>query len=187
MLIYSTTDAILYKPELSEGLEKNIYIMDRFQKTDVSKDDEFQWVFRDFYQMRRFYSDTFAKHYFVLLEQLKTTRNLSFKMAIERVKHIRNSYEMSFSSKLLHTINPLHPIWDSIVTVRHFGIKAPYASAKDREEACCQRYIEFENRFNAFMKSADGQALINLFDKRFPGNGISNVKKIDFILWQDRP
>ena len=183
---YSEADTILHKPEMAKGLEKYIYIMDRLQKTNVSKDEEFQHVFRDFYQMRRFYSDDFAKHYFILMEQLKATRDISFRMAIERVKHIRCSYEMSFSSKLVHTINPLHPIWDSIVTNRHFGIKAPRASIKDRESACCQRYEMYEDRFYDYLSTTEAQSLIHLFDKRFPDNGISDVKKIDFILWQDR-
>ena len=41
---------------------------------------------------------------------------------------------MSFSSKLLHTIKPEYPIWDSVVTKEHFGIRPPYASCKNRED-----------------------------------------------------
>ena len=186
MIAYTEADAILHKPELAAGLEKYKYIMDRLQKTDVSNDEEFQRVFRDFYQMRRFYSDDFAKHYFILMEQLKTARDISFRMAIERIKHIQGSFEMSFSSKLVHTINPRHPIWDSIVTNRHFEIKAPYASVKDRENACCQQYKMYEDQFYNYLSTVEAQTLIRMFDKRFPDNGISDVKKIDFILWQDR-
>ena len=37
------------------------------------------------------------------------------------------------------------------------------------------------------MKNDDeAKDIIVMFDKYFPDNKISNVKKIDFILWQDR-
>lgn len=186
MIQIENVEKILQKPEIETGLNKYQYIMKSLHETDVSSDKEYQSVFRDFYQMRRFYSDEFAQHYFHLLEQMKHTNNMTFKMAIERVKHIQNTYEISFSSKLAHTINPLLPIWDSVVTGKHFQIRAPYASAKDREKACCQKYAEFEEKFYSYMSSMEGQALIFKFDQRFPDSGISDIKKIDFILWQDR-
>ena len=126
-------EEILKKPALQNGLQSYKFIMERLHRTDVSADKEFQVAFRNFYQMRRFYSDEFARHYFRLMEQMKDSRNMSFKMALERIKHIQNTYEMSFSSKMMHTINPFHPIWDSVVTKKHFGISAPYVK-KNREE-----------------------------------------------------
>jgi hypothetical protein len=182
----TTVGEILEKPILAEGLEKYNYIMSRVQETNVSSDLDFQKVFRDFYQMRRFYSEHFARHYFTLMEQLKDTENMTFEMAIERIKHIQGTYEMSFASKLLHTIEPLHPIWDSVVTQRHFAIKVPYASCKNREIACCMRYAEYEDKFYDYMASDEGRTIIEQFDKKFPDNKISDVKKIDFVLWQDR-
>lgn len=90
---------------------------------------------------------------------------MTFRMAMERVKHIQNSYEMPFSSKLAHTINPVHPIWDSVVTKKHFGMYAPYPSCKNREEVCCQRYSEYEDLFYDYMASEEGCALIRMFDE----------------------
>ena len=186
MIKIENVEKTLQKPEIEIGLKKYQYLMKNLHETDVSSSKEYQNVFRDFYQMRHFYSDEFAQHYFRLMEQMKYTKNMTFEMAIERVKHIQYTYEISFSSKLTHTINPLHPIWDSVVTRKHFQIRAPYASVKDREKACCQKYTEFEEKFYNYMSSADGQELIVKFDQRFPNNGISDIKKIDFILWQDR-
>jgi hypothetical protein len=36
------------------------------------------------------------------------------------------------------------------------------------------------------MATEEGCMIIRTFDERFPNNGISDVKKIDFILWQDK-
>jgi len=178
---------ILAKPALKEGLKKYQYIMQAVQDTDVRTDAEFQKIFRDFYQMRRFYSDDFARQYFILMQQLKDAGpDMTFRMALERVKHIQGTYEMSFSSKLAHTINPLLPIWDNVVTKSHFGIRAPYAGAKDKEKACCRKYAEFEDAFYDYMATDEGMQIIHAFDEAFPDSGISDVKKIDFVLWQDR-
>jgi hypothetical protein len=183
----NTIGEIMEKPILAEGLEKYNYIMSRIHETNVSSDLDFQNVFRDFYQMRRFYSEHFARHYFILMEQLKDSgENMTFEMAMERIKHIQGTYEMSFASKLLHTIDPLHPIWDSVVTKQHFAIKAPYASCENRAQACCLRYAEYEDKFYDYMTTDEGRTIIERFDKKFPDNGISDVKKIDFVLWQDR-
>lgn len=176
---------ILKKPDLKAGLKSYSSIMERIQKTDVSTDMEFQGIFRDFYQMRRFYSDEFAKHYFKLMEEMKFCKEMRFSMAMERIKHIRNTYEMSFASKMTHTIDPLHPIWDRIVTKKHFGISAPTVK-KERESACCKRYDAYEDKFYDYMASDEGMMIIRLFDEQYPASGITDVKKVDFVLWQDR-
>ena len=49
---------------------------------------------------------------------------------------------MSFSSKILHTINHNLPIWDSIVTKDHFDIKAPAESKKYDRIIEASKYIK---------------------------------------------
>lgn len=178
-------EQILTAPALKAGLEKYQYIMERFRKVDVSEDTEFQGVYRDFYQMRRFYSDEFARKYFRLMEQLKEMDAVTFKMVFERVKHIQCTYEISFSSKMAHTFNPQMPIWDKIVATDHFGFRSPTGS-NDREQKMVGRFEEYSGKFRGYMKSREGQMVIGMFDKIFPDSGISDVKKIDFILWLDR-
>ena len=176
---------ILEKPELVTALKKYNFIMKRLHQTDVSVDTEFQTTFRDFYQMRRFYSDEFASQYFALLEQLKKTKDVSFQTAIDKLLQVQGTYEMSFASKMIHTINPEHPIWDSVVTKRHFRINPP-AGKKDKKKACSDKYDYYEKMFFDFMKREKGRLIIRLFDEKFPDEKISDAKKIDFVLWQDR-
>lgn len=185
MVTKEKVEQILTAPALKAGLEKYQYIMGRFRKVDVSEDTEFQSVYRDFYQMRRFYSDEFARKYFRLMEQLKGMDGVTFKMAFERVKHIQCTYETSFSSKMAHTFNPQTPIWDKIVTTDHFGFRSP-TGQKDREQKTVRRFEDYSGKFCGYMKSKEGQMFIGMFDKAFPDSGISDVKKIDFILWLDR-
>lgn len=60
-----------------------IYGYKRKSKADTcgsQVDTEFQNIYRDFYQMRRFYSDEFARKYFRLMEQIKGMSGVTFKM-----------------------------------------------------------------------------------------------------------
>lgn len=41
---------------------------------------------------------------------------------------------VSFSSKLVHTLEPEQPIWDRSVTDKHFGYKISAYGTKDREK-----------------------------------------------------
>ena len=184
MITESSAKDILIKPELKRGIEKYKYIMQRVKVADVSSDLKFQETYRDFYQLRRFYTDEFVGRYFKLMEQNKDATDFSFKRAFEHVKHIQCTYEISFSSKLAHTLNSALPIWDSIV-IKHFGIKAPGYS-RDRENKIYEKYDVFRQKFYDYMCSQEGKMLITMFDDAFPDSGISDVKKIDFILWQDR-
>ena len=185
MITKETVTQILEKPVLTQGLEKYKYIMNTVHTTNVSTNIEFQNCYRDFYQLRRFYSDEFAKKYFNLMENLKEMPQVSFQMAFEQVKNIQGTDEISFSSKLAHTLNPDIPVWDSVVTNKHFGIKVP-AGTKDREQKIFERYLLYCEKYFEYLKSEEGQMLVAMFDETFPDTGISDVKKIDFILWQDR-
>ena len=177
---------IVKKPEISIGLERYKFFRENLFVEDITKDQRYQNEFRTFYQMRRFYSDDFAKQFFEILESLKTEKELSYEEVLMRLYEIRGTFEMSFSSKLLHTIFPEYPIWDSVVTRNHFNIKGPYNSCKDKRAVCVSRYAIFKARFYEYLDTKEGRELIKLFDAQFPDNGISNVKKVDFILWQDR-
>lgn len=185
MITEEKVEEILKKTILRQGIDKYEFIMNRVKLVDVSSDLEFQKTYRDFYQLRRFYSDEFATKYFTLMEQMKNMSTITFEMAFERVKHIQCTYEISFSSKLAHTLNPSLPVWDSVVTKNHFGINAPVVK-KDKEQKIIERYQLYSERYCEYLRSDEGQMLIQKFDEAFPDREISDVKKIDFILWQDR-
>lgn len=179
---------ILDVPVLESYLKTYKYLMDTVQKTNVATDMKFQDTYRDFYQIRRFYSDAFASSYFEIMEAMKSQDEISFKLVFEWVRRIKNSAEMSFSSKMVHTFRSDQPIWDSRVATVHFGLSVPPPD-KDwgkRETVCIDRYENYKEIFYEYMKSKEGKLLIECFDKKFPNYEISDVKKIDFILWQDR-
>ena len=185
MITQEKAREILQKPGLKKGIEKYRYIMQQLNRVDVAADIEFQKAYKTFYYLR-FCSQDFCKQYFKLMQQLKNNTKLDFETVFDKVKTFqqkngKDTNQISFSSKLAHTINPSNPIWDSIVTnENHFNLCC------DNVDTAVAVYNEYKTKFNDYLSSSIGQELIKIFDEYLPNSGISDVKKIDFILWQDR-
>jgi len=175
------TKRIIYKIE--PGLKKYNTIMDKIHSVDVSKDAEFQRNFNGFYRMRQ-RSKTFYSTYYSLMEKCKSTP-MEFKDILETLYHELNRVEPSFSSKLLATINTSMPIWDVFV-LKNLNLKKPPQYSKTRLEDTVKLYDKIVNWYHHKTKSSEGIEMIKIFDEAYPDSNISNIKKIDFILWQTR-
>lgn len=104
-----------------------------------------------------------------------------FGLIINDIKSIKsiNSKQVSFTSKMLNILNN-SPIYDSRVEnalTIFFRISFP--------DDLVDRYIEVVKWYNNTQYQNDRNDLINEFDSQFPkyANCISDVKKIDFMLW----
>ena len=184
MLKANNLEAILNRPELAKGLEQYLYLRRRLYETNVSQDREFQRAFNHFYRMRQ-RPAAFYTAYFSYMEEHKYGC-VSFEETLSYFYEQFNRMEISFSSKLISLIDPTYPVWDSIVAGDHFGIKAPYASVKDRLRKAIDRYKDYQCSYMQFLKTPEARQMIAAFCNKFPDSEISDVKKIDFILWQDR-
>jgi hypothetical protein len=40
--------------------------------------------------------------------------------------------------------------------------------------------------YNDYHKDERGQKIIELYDEEYPNTGITDIKKIDFVIWQIR-
>lgn len=188
MLKYHSFEEIFGQKEkvLKKGLDKYINIMTTFKKINIADNLEFQKTFRNFYKISHRINEFYIE-YFKYFEGIKNDTNIDFKTILTNINSFSGYLEMSFSSKILHTINPDYPIWDSVVTKGHFEIEAPKESSKyDRIIEAVKKYNMYKDKFYEFMNSTEGKKIITAFDNYFPDSKISDAKKIDFILWQDR-
>lgn len=174
--------AILAKPRMLTGIERYRSIMEKLWRVDVSLDERFQKTYENFYTLGR-YSKEFRRDYFAYMERCKETVP-SFEEALSYFLKY-GTLEVSFSSKLVHTLDPEQPIWDKNVTDRHFGYKIPAYGTKDREKKILNRYKRYKRDFLNYVASDDGKAVIRAFDEAFPKTGFTDLKKVDFVLWQD--
>lgn len=177
---------ILRKPELVYGLNEYIKIQRVANNTEKEFKNDSIKDYRNFYRMTNsWYHDDFINTYFSILNDLRGSYNKSnleanFKMILNRlhkcgIKYkngkINNRYEMSFTSKLLHTVDPILPIWDSVVATKHFGYSLPSKEEKDRENDIpalyYRKYDEYRKNFKEYIADdKKGKILIRLFKEK---------------------
>ena len=181
-----------------KGLYDYQYIMNNWENVS---DDDFYKVYYNFYLsarggiMRR---DGNKVPYYKKLREISP--NEDFIEVLNQLKDEMqsNSYEFSLVSKLLHTRNPVMPIYDSKVreylskneevefwwyrNKDMYGNTAPRGTIEIEQikhdwQELCKWYLSFQ-------ESVRCKKWIEWFDINFPEfKNISNVKKIDFIIF----
>ncbi len=165
-----------------------------YKKTlDIEKinSPEYQKNFTYYYKVRR--DKVWLNQFYNYMNVIKHREDIAFSDILKKLSSwehkVRKSNknpngfaatnEVSFASKLLTTINPNYPIWDSQV-VSALGIKVENNSI----DAYIKAYQNLTDKITEIINSADGQKAIELFDKQFPNYiWVSKYKKIDFYLW----
>lgn len=166
------------------GVKPYKQIMSMLQEVDVAKDKDFQRLFNAYYKLRQRKTEWY-KVYYLCMEKNKNNPALTFEQILREIFNKTKTVEASFSSKMLATINPKMPIWDRQV-MKALDVKLPQNADKEKRlvrtvqiyDELCKWYKDlFENHKDVV------DMAIKEFDKYYPKSRISNVKKIDFILW----
>lgn len=166
------------------------------RKVNVAADKDYQKNFTGYYRVRR--DKKWLQSYYEFMEQHKNDDPLTFEEVLRYLssvphrvtKTIKNksgmaaTLEVSFSSKMLATINPNYPIWDSQV-VKALGIEVDdEVPTETRLVNYVKAYAKLKKEVDDFIPTAEGQECIRLHDELFPDfKDINPVKKIDFYLW----
>ena len=147
--------------------------------TDLSSDADFQKLFNGFYNVRK--GDIWRKEYYSLFHSVKNSTP-SFQYIITELKNRVGTVEASFSSKMLATINPTMPIWDSRV-LESLGLTKDWNKEHSINNAM-SIYNNICDWYSDYLKSSEAEANVFVFDAWFPEyKDISDVKKIDYLLW----
>lgn len=179
---------ILNGKELKTGMLKYKAIMDMVQDADVSHDKEFQKKYNGFYRMRQRPKE-YYEMYYIYMQRCKKDKELCIDDIATYIYNKTKRCELSFSSKLLATINPNMPVWDTIVAQNHFGISYTVYTPKkyaSRLEMIIDKYHEYTNAYLEYMNGEEAKMIVRLFDKVYPNMNITDVKKVDLVLWKDR-
>lgn len=182
-MIELTTDQIdRTLPRIEGGLKQYVSLQETLQKTDVSKNREFQKKFNHYYRVRR--NTKWQSQYYALMQDSKKT-GISFQNALKAIYENTGRLEASFASKLVASIHPEKPVIDKFV-LKNSGLKMPYASSKDRERKIIDVYNQLQDKFESFLLTKNGKYLVQKFMELFLKDKISHVKMIDLVLWQAR-
>lgn len=168
------------------SIPRYIEVMERLYRVDVSKDADFQKLFKGFYRVRQKSSAWYAA-YFGLMEESKS-RKPTFPETLDalRARLGNDAYEPSFSSKLVATLNPFCPIWDEFV-LQNTGHTPPSYMSRTKHDEAKTAYASIVDWYNRFMRSSEGRRWISIFNEHVDESyRLSDIKKVDFILWQIR-
>ena len=162
-------------------LKKYIWLEENLHTCNVSSDPQYQSTFSGFYRMR-FVTEEYRKGFFALFESIKENPNPSFEEVSRLLYAIDKRHEFSFISKMLHTINPSKPIFDSQVNaalkVRTF--QPDFENKLKEDQKVLDRISE---QYKVLMDLSAVKCILNEIDKRTHPGQISVEKKIDFVLW----
>ena len=180
--ISAVKEALKLLVERKADIAKYCDLQRRSLEVNVAEDRDFQKAFTAFYRLRR--NDAWRDYYFKLFEEQKNKKNeISFGEIQLRLFQHCGQIESSFSSKMLATINPQMPIWDSYV-LKNLGLKLNGMNKELRFSLAVVLYDKICSWYKDFLKTEEAKKMLDLFDQAFPEfRDITKVKKIDFIIW----
>ncbi len=164
------------------SLHRYVKIMERLQnKSSIANDKDFQKLFNSFYVVRR--NDTWRKYYYELFQNCREQHDncVTFEYILQNLHTHTGQVEASFASKMLASINPEMPLWDR--RVLHYFKKYDLEGSNAQERMHCA--IKTHDIIIEKYHDQEQQNFIKIFDNYFPSypHKISNVKKIDCIIW----
>lgn len=178
-------DMILNNQKLQKAITKYEYLINHINQID----DIYIKTFCSLFNMRQhsfskapsnFNYKHFIDKYFNYFRQICNDPSITFEDVFNTVSGFSYRDELSFSSKMFHLLKPEYPIWDSILRNKdHFNTIRKDGTKLDQ-------YYDYKDKFDKYINSAQGKLIIDRFNCKFCNCNISNTKKIDFVLWQDR-
>lgn len=167
-----------------KGINQYLAIMEMFPSIDVSKDRNFQRHFNAFYRIRQ-RTDKWYTEYYSYMERSKN-KSVRFEDVLDHIHTILKRYEPSFSSKLAATLDPNEPVWDKYV-LKNTEQKAPCYTAPNKLIIAKNIFGNIRQWYVKQMNSDEGKMMMEIFNNMVKDhNKITNVKKVDFILWKTR-
>lgn len=158
-------------------------ILEAVKTTDTSRNLAFQHSFNAFYRVRR--NAGWREKYYCLFEKAKE-KHYSFADIISSLYQLTGNVEASFTSKMLAAIDPEKPIWDQYV-LQNLGLQLKGKTAEEKIANAIEAYNKIEKWYSAYLKTDEARECIRVFDRWLPSySWLSNVKKIDYLLWSKR-
>ncbi|SFG29716.1 hypothetical protein [Pontibacter chinhatensis] len=172
-----------------ESIEVHKYLMQKFSRTNAAEDLLFQFLYRSFYRLDNAgLTAEFKTAYFNIFEEERANQHPNIKAILQKLRNFKNkkgqeNVQFSFATKLANTINNSYPIYDSEVA-RVFGYSRPLD--KDFDKKVDKYLLQFQHIREAYDKILAENLLkptIELFNNRFQGHSLPEMKRLDFIFW----
>lgn len=181
----STRSFVLSSVVIRSGIDRYCRLMSLFNGGEGCGDKTFRRLYTGFYRVRR--PASWIESYFALMSDFSRRGENDFGAILKAVDAIPGGgVEISFSSKMLATIDPKMPIWDSQVKAALGLADIPAHGSKDcREARAIGLYGELRAAFARLLAEADVKREIAAFDSLLPdyAKALTDEKKLDYLLW----
>jgi hypothetical protein len=184
-ILGANTDTDYLFERIKVPLEKYVWIQEQVRSSGWNSNyPEFRRRFNGFYRVRR--GSAWQVSFFGLMDETrKTGSGISFRDCLSRMHVKTGSWEASFTSKLIATLDPKQPVIDSVV-LRNLNLRLPRPHENDRAGKIVALHDQLAALFSDFIQSEIGRDQIEIFRNHFHGTEISDVKIVDLMLWQLR-
>ena len=177
-----------------ESIEVYKFLVDRFKETeDISKDEVYKFLYRSFYRIDNAgLTKEFKNEYFKILQEFRTVSEYSDETIISIANRLDKfltkknvkSFQFSFISKMLNTIDVNSPIWDSEVRlVFNFKTIKSTLPLDTKIKMAIEQLEYMKGEYKKIGSSNLLNEIIQELDEKYGTVNISFNKKLDFILW----
>ena len=162
--------------------------LDKYQEI-LAEDKSFTIAFRRkfiaYFRVRR--NKKWQDAYFGLFQDLSEKDDVSFSHIIRELFNLTGQVEPSFSSKMLHILNPDMPIWDQHVLKSMKIDSRLKGSPENKINQAIENYKILIRNYKDFLDSKEGKKFIHEFDHKLQSfRSISDLKKVDAFIWKLR-
>lgn len=170
--------------KVKPGVQKYLALMDKLTSVDVADDRTFQRAYNGFYRVKQ-RAPLWYEIYYRFMQQGKSLVP-TFPDTLDYLYQATGRYEPSFASKLVATLDPDKPVWDKHV-LQNLSVEAPAYYSRTKLEDAKTCYALMGSWYQGFLASEKGAKWIGLFNEHvLDHHKITDLKKVDFILWQMR-
>lgn len=187
-LVKANESKILNKID-KESIEIYKFLQHEFLKGNITKNCLFQFVYRSFYRLDNAgLTKEFKQEYFNIMEEYRGSDNVNPHEIVMRLYNFErikgdNSIQFSFTTKLINTVKNDYPIYDAEIA-KVFGFSK--YNLKDLEKKINKYLDKHRIIYDTYNKIIKDKLLANTlekFDEKFYENNLTNIKKIDFVIW----
>ena len=156
-------------------------------RIDVSTNEDFQALYKGYYFPAPI-SHEFLNLYFQYMQESRY-QCPSFRAAIESIRDFSGQVHYSFTSKLLHTLNPQNPVLDKHI-MRLLGFQLMDSNSGNYTERInyyCNVFDTVSNEYRNYANAPFMKEAIEHFNCLFPEyRNIDYSKKVDMLLFRLR-
>lgn len=191
--ILQNLDTLLQSFDPKQDIKPYVWMMDELPKRNIAQDQEFQRNYRNYWAMNaaRLCKEYLAA-YFNLFEEWKhRPAQINVEEVARRLLEIpthsnnRRSLQFSFVTKLVHTVNPHLPIYDSMI--ESFYMLPTGAQGEPTEQKLRRLLASYEFLCDEHKRVLEQGLLaqaIQQFRERFQvGASYTDIRIIDTLIW----